>query len=228
MPEVTDDSAQYSLYWTWNSAGMSCHAALEELGVTYNLQYIEFDEPWPEDYLAINPHHKVPTLIDHHSGDTEQLGAPLVVYQSAAILLYLADKHADVGLVPAVGSTDRAACYQWLFFLAETLQPAYMMYFYPQRHTLDVNGYEAIQQNAIALIDELWGRLNTQIGNNEFLLGTTMSVCDLFLLPMAWWSRDGSEFNTLSAYPNVLNLLNRLYRRQAVQNMIASHCQQSF
>ena len=82
----------YKLFCTWKSAAMAPHIALEEIGAPYELAFIDFDLPWPEDYLALNPNRKVPTLIDPEGG---------VTYQSAAILLHLADRHPGAKLAPA-------------------------------------------------------------------------------------------------------------------------------
>ena len=53
----------YTLYVTWKSAAMAPHIALEEIGAPYTLAHIDFEQPWPEDYLRLNPHRKVPTLV---------------------------------------------------------------------------------------------------------------------------------------------------------------------
>jgi glutathione S-transferase len=221
MPEVNDDTARYSLYWTWASAGMSCHAMLEELGVDYDLRYIEFEEPWPEDYLAINPHHKVPTLIDHKPGGSQ--GEPVIIYQSAAILLYLAENHPEAQLIPPLGHADRAASYQWLFFMAETLHANFLAYFYPHRHTMDETGQAAVQQKAAQRIDEFWGSLDTQIGASPFILGDQISVCDFYLLPLVRWNNSDNDFRSLERHSNVANTVLELNKRPAVAHMLARH-----
>ncbi|MBT7615289.1 MAG: glutathione S-transferase, partial [Rhodospirillaceae bacterium] len=88
----------YQLFYTWKSAAMGPHVALEEIGVPYELKFIDFDQPWPEDYLRLNPHRKVPTLVDD---------AGNITYQSTAILLHLADCHPEAGLAPAPGTPQR-------------------------------------------------------------------------------------------------------------------------
>ncbi len=226
MPEVDDKIARYSLYWTWDSAAMSCHAALEELGVDYSLRFINFDLPCPDDYTVLNPYKKVPTLIDHQPAGTAEPGKPIVVYPSAAILLYLADTHAERGLLPVPQDPGRAPYYQWLFFLAEALQPAFLAYFYPERHTTDKTGCDAIQQQAIDCIYDIWGRIDHQIGSSPFIVGQQMSVCDLFILPMAWWNRDGTEFKSLGNYPHLLKTLDVLHNKPSIAQMMDRHCQQ--
>ena len=67
----------FRLYCTWKSAAMAPHIALEEIGAPYELAFIDFSEPWPEDYLKLNPHRKVPSLVDETGEVT--LPAPSVV-----------------------------------------------------------------------------------------------------------------------------------------------------
>ena len=107
---------RYELSWTWSSAAMGCHATLEEPGADYALRFIDFAKPWPRDDLALNPHRKVPTLLDRAAGPPG-----LVVYHFAAILLHLADNHPEAGLMPDPGSPVRGRCYEWLLFMAEML-----------------------------------------------------------------------------------------------------------
>lgn len=54
----------HKLFCTWKSAAMASHIAPEEISTPYELAFINFDKPWPQDYLALNPNRKVPTLVD--------------------------------------------------------------------------------------------------------------------------------------------------------------------
>ena len=214
---------RYELYWGWNSAGMSCHAMLEEMEVEYALNFIKLGNPWPEEYKKLNPNLKVPTLLDHDYSDTSN--KPLIIYQSAAILLYLHENHPQLNLIPESGTKLRAACYQQLFFMAETLQPAYMMFFYPHRYTrddADSKEIDAVAEKATETIHELWERLDNFVGANEFMLGDSISVCDLFMLPMAYWNRH-SDFKPLDNCKNIQRLLKTLHQRPAIQRIMKRH-----
>lgn len=217
-----NDTPRYDLSWTWASAAMGCHAALEEIGVPYTLRFIDFEQSWPEEDLALNPNRKVPTLIDHGGKG----GSDTVVYQSGAILLYLADNHPEATLLPPAGSPDRAACYQWMFFMAEMLQPSFHMFFYPERQTteIDSNSLVAVQTKGIEWVADLWGRIDSAIGDGDYFLGATLSVCDLYLIPMARWTDSDSRFPDLNGYPNLQRVVSRIRARPAVQRMLAAHC----
>ena len=203
---------------------MGCHAALEELGADYALRFVDFEQPWPRDDLALNPHRKVPTLLDRLAA-----GEPgAVVYQSAAILLYLAEQHPEAGLMPEPGSPDRGRCYQWLFFMAEMLQPSFQMYYYPERHTTkeDPASRQAVQAKGLEWIAELWGRIDEALGATEgspWFLGEDISLCDFYALPMLVWNENNQNFPALDGFSNVAGLLAALRERPSVRHVLKTH-----
>jgi len=87
----------YTLYYTARSytsesTSMIPHIALEEIGAPYEIVEVELEPSPPDWYLQLNPHGKIPTLIDRGGAEVDDT----VVYPSAAILFYLADRHARV------------------------------------------------------------------------------------------------------------------------------------
>jgi len=107
--------SELTLYTNKMSRGRIVHWMLEELGVPYNIEWVDFGPPMKNaDYLAINPMGKVPAL-KHGEG---------IVTETAAILTYLADTFPDKKLMPISGSPERAAFYRWMFFIAGPLETA--------------------------------------------------------------------------------------------------------
>ena len=103
---------------------MAPHAALEEIGLDYDLALVQRDDGRARpEYLAINPLGRVPAYVD---GD-------LVLWESAAIVLHLADRHPDAGLLPRAGSDERSISLRWLVYLTNTVQATFMHFAYPQR-----------------------------------------------------------------------------------------------
>lgn len=97
------------------SRGRIVRWMLEELGVPYRTELLDYGEPMKTpEYLAINPMGKVPAIL--HGGT--------IVTESAAICAYLADTFPAAGLAPPPG--DRGAYYRWLFFAAGPLEAAVM------------------------------------------------------------------------------------------------------
>jgi glutathione S-transferase len=196
----------FRLYYTWKSAAMAPHIALEEIGAPYELAFIDFNEPWPEDYLKLNPHRKVPSLIDE-TGE--------VFYQSAAILFHLADRYPNAGLAPAPGTAARGHLYRIVFFMAEMLQPTYHMHFYPERHVAAPACEAAVDAKASEWLTDLWGRLDTMIGEGPYLLGRDFSLADIYMTMLATWNQP--QHTSLRTFPRVWKDLELCVARPSVE-----------
>ena len=105
-----------TLYYATGTRATRIVFLLEELGVDWTRASLDLkrgDNKTPE-YLAVHPHGWVPALRD---GDIK-------IFETAAICLYLADRHPDKGLAPKLSSPERAAYYQWVIYSVATLEPA--------------------------------------------------------------------------------------------------------
>ena len=164
------------LHYLPGTAALAPHAALAEIGVPYELVRVERDEDGrPSDaYLALNPWGKIPTLED---GD-------LVLTESAAICLHLAERFPDARLAPPPGTRERSELYRWLMYLTNTVQPAVLRHFYPQRY-----GTEGVKEAADAELHEHYDRIDGQLAGREWLVGEGRTVCDLFLFMLTRWGR---------------------------------------
>jgi glutathione S-transferase len=164
------------LHYLPGTAAMAPHATLAEIGVPYELVRVERDEQErPSDaYFALNPLGKIPTLED---GD-------LILTESAAICLYLADRFPDARLAPPVGTPERPELYRWLMHLTNTVQTAQLRYFYPHRY-----GTEGVKEAADAELHEHHDRIDGRLAGREWLVGEERSVADLFLFMLTRWGR---------------------------------------
>jgi glutathione S-transferase len=153
---------------------MAPHAALAEIGVPYELALVERDEHGqsPPAYLRLNPSGRVPTLED----------GELVLTESAAILLYLADRFPEAGLAPPLG--ERAELYRWLVFLTNTVQTAFLRFLYPERY-----GDRAVRDTAADELQVLFGRIDGQLAGRDWLVGESRTAADLFLFMVTRWGR---------------------------------------
>src|SRR5262245_54190409 len=98
--------ASYRLFWSPGSASMAPHGVLEEIGGPYELSRVDLDRPRNAAYLKLNPHGRVPTLIADGRA----------IYESAAIVMHLSDRHPEKALAPAPGTPERGLYYQWLLY----------------------------------------------------------------------------------------------------------------
>jgi glutathione S-transferase len=160
---------------------MAPHAALAEAGAEYELVRVELDENGAAsaEYLALNPWGRVPTLVD---GD-------LVLTESAAIVLHVADRFPDARLVPPVGSPERSEVYRWLVYLTNTVQATYMRWRYPERYTADPAGEAGIVAREADTLRRHFDRLDEELAARSWLAGDERSGADLFLFMLTRWGR---------------------------------------
>ena len=113
------------LYALPGAASLAPHILLNEIGVPFELQLADRDagEHKSPAYLALNPDGLIPVLVD---GD-------LVLYETVAICLHLADTHPSARLAPALCTAERAQYCKWMVWLTNTMQALLIHYFYPER-----------------------------------------------------------------------------------------------
>ncbi len=115
----------YTLYWAPGAASLCVHWMLIELGEPHELKKLDLEagDHRKADYLRLNPNGLVPTLVVE--------GKPL--YESAALLMLLAERHPQAGFAPPIGNAQRGLYTTWLFHLSNTLQSAFRDWFYPDQ-----------------------------------------------------------------------------------------------
>lgn len=175
---------------------MAPHFILEELKVDFELIPVDrkSNAQKSPDYLALNPAGQIPTLIDDG----------VVLFESSAICVHLAEAHPSSHLIPQVGDKNRALFLQWIMYLTNTVQAELMLYSYPEKHTTDVNTVECIVEAQEGRITDMFRLLDRELENKDFLIGQTISACDYFLFMLAIWADELKKpplsFNNLSRY----------------------------
>jgi glutathione S-transferase len=172
----------YSLHYSPGSASMVVHLALLEIGAPYELVKVDLEAGAQRDpkYLAINPLGRVPTLIVD--------GEPH--FESAALLLLLAERHPDAGLAPPVGDGLRGDWYQWTVFFANAFMPTYRLWFYPPDLGSDEHAPE-VRDALRSRIETLWALVEMQLAKRgPYMLGERFSAVDLLATMLMRWSRD--------------------------------------
>ncbi|TFY96626.1 glutathione S-transferase family protein [Ramlibacter humi] len=205
------------LHYYPSTAAMVPHILLEEIGVPYRRVLVDraVDAHKRPEYLRLNPNGLLPVLAD---GD-------LVLYETAAITLHLADHHPQARLAPALGSTARSHFYKWLMWLTNTLQATLILYFYPERWVDE--GHEAaakeIQRHARAKATALLQQVEKELVRNAgpWFMGEHYTALDAYLFTLCRWTRNFPEGRArdrerLGAY------LQRMLDRPAVQRVLAA------
>ena len=170
------------LYYSPGSASLVVHWLLIELNLPHTLHALDLSkaEHKNADYLKLNPAGVVPTLTIDGKAITE----------AAAICLHLADSFKGSRLAPVPGTVERARYYQWMFFCANTLQPAYRAWFYPAEVAGEANA-DAAKAAAGGKIEAAWQHVEVHLAlNGPYLLGAQMTTVDFMLTMLMRWSRN--------------------------------------
>lgn len=191
----------YQLYYSPSTASLAVHWMLIEIGAPFELVLtdIETKAHKQPDYLKLNPSGVVPTLIVD--------GAP--VCECAAILMLLAERHADKGLAPAAGDPSRAVYLQWMVYLANTLLPAFRAWFYPHEPAGEAAS-NVVQATAQVRIEAIWDRIDAHLASQSgpYLLGARLSAADFMATMLTRWSRNMPRPAT--QWPNIARYLSRM------------------
>jgi glutathione S-transferase len=189
---------KHLLYYYPANANLAPHILLEEAGAEHELVLVDrrSDQQKSPEYLKLNPNGRIPVLV---CGE-------LVLFEAAAICLYLADKYPEARLAPALGTAQRAHFYKWLTFLTNTLQPAYMAFRYPEQYSDEPQALDGVRRAAVERIRQAFQVLDEALASGPFLLGAEYSACDAYLYMLTWWSE------RLSPAPSELPCVRRCVR----------------
>lgn len=186
----------YTLYYAPGAASLAVHWLLIDLDLPHTLVKLDIaarEHKTPE-YLALNPAGVVPTLLID--------GKPMC--EAAAMAVLLAEAKPEAGLIPAPGSARRAEFLQWMFHLANSLQPPFRLWWYPAEAAGEAHA-EAGKATAEARIHAVFANLDAHLGKNgPYLLGESPCAADFMLVMLMRWSRNMPK--TALDYPNLARL----------------------
>jgi glutathione S-transferase len=197
------------LYGTPPTRALRAIWLLNELGLEYEMVPVDLqkDEHLKPEFLAINPAGKVPALLD----------GEVLLTESSAIPLYLAEKYPEAGLIPA-SAEDRAQMYRWLFFLVtEIEQPLWRI----ARHSFVYPEAQRLPQDvelARAECAEMVAVLERHMKDREFIAGDRVSVADFNAAYVLDWA---NEEQMLADAPRLQTYLKAMYARPKAPPTIA-------
>ena len=197
------------LYWSPGAASLVVHWLLIELDAEHELHKLDVEnkEHKQPAYLKINPGGVIPTLLVD--------GEP--VFESAALVMYLADAYPMAGLAPPLDSLDRARYYQWLVYMANALQPPFRAWFYPEEPAGAAN-VDAVKEGARQKLEAAFERIDAHLAENgPWLLGDKISAADFFLTMMMRWSRNMPRPAT--KWPHLAKLAERMKARPSFKKL---------
>ena len=192
--------------YTWDTPnGKKVSIMLEEIGVPYKVHPVNLkqnDQMTPE-YLAINPNNKIPAIIDTDGPG----GKPFTLFESGAILMYLAEKSGK--LLPQ-DMRKRYEVIQWLMFQMGGVGPMFGQanYFFRLQEKVPY-AIERFRKEAL----RLYNVLDKELGQREFLAGE-YSIADIATYPWVW--RHPVHQVKLEEFPNVKRWFDAIAARPAV------------
>ncbi|MFQ5953500.1 MAG: glutathione binding-like protein [Kiloniellales bacterium] len=195
--------------YTWPTPnGFKVSIALEEMGLAYRVIPVDIGagDQFDPDYLRLNPNNKMPTIVDHDPVDGN---GPLTVFESGAILLYLAEK---TGLFLPTDMRGRSEVVQWLMFQMGNIGPML-----GQAHHFRVYAPEPIPYAVDRYTNEanrLYAVLDRRLEGRDYLAGD-YSIADMAIMP--WLRRPERQGVEIDDYPNVERWRQAILDRPAVQ-----------
>jgi GST-like protein len=198
--------------------GIKVSAMLEETGLAYEPHLVDFgknDQMTPE-FLSLNPNNKIPAIIDPNGPD----GRPLALFESGAILIYLAEKS---GKFLPKDASGRYETLQWLMFQMGGAGPMFgQMGFFVKFAGKDIEDPRPRQR----YVDEsrrLIGVIEGRLKGRSYIMGDDYTIADIALWP---WLRTvtgfygAGELVGIQDFPGVLDYINRCESRPASQKAV--------
>ena len=199
--------------YTWATPnGRKVSIMLEELGLDYNVHEINIakGEQHTPEFLTVSPNNKIPGIVDS-DGPGGPGGKPLSMFETGAILIYLAEK-TESELYPK-DFKKRMATLQWLMWQMGGVGPMF-----GQAHHFMFNPSEVVpyaQERYHKEAKRLYKVMNTQMQDNRYLAGDDYTVADIATFP--WVDRFRRHQVDLAEFPNVKRWHEELWERPAVK-----------
>jgi glutathione S-transferase len=166
------------LFQITGSASFAARAALEEAGAEYATVDVH---PRRRDetpaFAVVNPLQRVPSLRD---GD-------VTVYETSAVLQYIAERFPAAELAPAVGDPTRGDYLRWLAWLGNTLHSAWQPVNVPGHVSNDPAAYEGIAHTGRQKLEAIGAYLEAELTGGDWCLGVRYSVADIYLYMLVGW-----------------------------------------
>ncbi|MFZ2739750.1 MAG: glutathione binding-like protein [Burkholderiaceae bacterium] len=188
--------------------GHKVHIMLEECGLPYRAIAVDIGagDQFKPEFLKISPNNKIPALVDPDGPD----GKPIALFESGAILLYLAAKTGKF-----LPQSDRAKfeVLQWLMFQMGGVGPMlgqvhHFRIYAPEKIDYAINRYSNEAKR-------LYGVMNQQLSKHKFIAGNSYSIADIAIFPwLRSWKNQGIDW---ADYPHLKQWFDRIDQRPAVQ-----------
>ena len=208
------NASQIQLYSAPTSNGVKVSIMLEETGLSYEAHRVRFeaDEQHSAEYLSAFPNGKIPAILDPDGPG----GEPLLLFESGAILLYLAEK---TGTLLPSNPIDRAHAIQWLMFQMSGLGPMFGQFGYFYKFDGRVLDDKRPLERYTNESRRLLGVLDDHLKGRTWMMGRDYSIADIAIFPWIRALRDtygAGEVLELDKRREVMRVLENFLDRPAV------------
>ncbi|BCH28597.1 glutathione S-transferase [Mesorhizobium sp. L-8-10] len=195
--------------------GVKVSTMLEEIGLPYEPHLIDIgkNESWTPEFLSLNPNGKIPAIVDPNGPG----GEPIGLFESGAILVYLAEK---TGLLMPKDPARRYETLQWVFFQMASVGPIFgqvgFFYRFAGREIEDKRPLQRYADESRRLV----GVLETRLADRKWIMGNDYSIADIATFP---WVRTLKVYYEADAligfkdFPRTMAWLDRALERPASQ-----------
>jgi GST-like protein len=206
---LTAGGIMIDLYYAPTPNGHKITLFLEEVGLPYRIHRVNISngEQFKPEFLSISPNNKIPAIVDQQPVDG---GAPINLFESGEILLYLAEK---TGKLLSKGLRERASTLQWLFWQVAGFGPMlgqnhHFNHYAPQPVPYAIERYSLETRR-------LYGVLEAELQKHPYLGGDNYSIADIATYP--WVVSHPRQRIDLADYPAIRNWFERISHRPATQ-----------
>ncbi len=202
-------------YWPTPN-GWKVTIMLEECGLDYKVVPVDIGggDQFTADFLRISPNNRMPAIVDHAPPGG---GEPLAIFESGAILEYLAEK---TGQFLPQDVRGRYRALQWVHWQMANLGPmmgnANHFKNYGKNLTEDTGQLEYGTQRFVGEVDRLCGVMDAQLSANRYLAGDEYTIADIITWSWAWLLGRLIDEGVWDTYPNVKRWVDEIHARPAV------------
>ncbi|MCA1297255.1 glutathione binding-like protein [Stappia indica] len=201
------------LYTLGTPNGRKVSVALEELGLAYEAHKVSFEtnDQFTAEFLSLNPNNKIPAILDPNGPE----GTPLALFESGAILIYLAEK---TGKLLPEAPNARYECLQWLMWQMGGLGPMFGQLGHFHKYAADKVSDPYPRDRYLGEAKRLLGVLEQRLDGRAHIMGDAYTIADIAIFPWVQTLRESyeaGEITGLDALPNINRWLSACMARPA-------------
>ena len=204
----------YKLYGRPGSGSFAVQVALEEIGTPYERLWVGREAADVLEFRAVNPTGKVPALV---------LPDGTVMFESAAMLIHLAQNHPRCALAPQAGTSRYAQFLQWMVYLSANVYEAALRMYYPARYSIRGEpDAGAIREQGSADFCAYLGLIVQEL--DPYVLGAEYSIADVYMYMLGSWY-PGEKAQLYARLPNLGEHARLLSARPLIAKVESDHAQ---